>query len=78
MDTIKRILIFLFSLIGLFIFYIVIMVKLEVMAQQTEAKVQKMSADVTWEGFLYQKTVETVVQDRELNTENGQDNENAQ
>ena len=64
MDDIKRALIFLFSVIGLFIFYMVIMVKIEVMAQQTEAKVQKVSADITWEDFLYQKTVDSLIKDR--------------
>ena len=65
MDNIKKALIFVFSIAGLAIFYLVIMVKLEVMAEETQAKIQKMSADVTWEGYLYQKTLDTMSRHQE-------------
>lgn len=55
---------FLLTVIGLGIFYIVLMTKLEVMAQQTEASIHKMSADMAWENYLYQQTLRRVGQNQ--------------
>ena len=52
-DKVSRGLTFLFAVIGIGIFYFVLMTKLEVMARQTEAKVHKLSADLAWEDYLY-------------------------
>lgn len=73
MDNIKKALIFLFALIGLFIFYLVITVKIEVMAQQTEAKVQTTAAGVAWEGYLFQKTLDKVMENQQ-NSQDSQEN----
>lgn len=73
MDNIKRALIFLFAVIGLFIFYLVIAVKIEVMVQQTEAKVQLTSASVEWEGYLFQKTLDQMTQRPEEPREESQE-----
>ena len=73
MDNIKKALIFLFTLIGLFIFYLVITVKIEVMAQQTEAKVQATAANVEWEGYLFQKTLDKVTEHQQ-NSQDSQEN----
>ncbi len=70
MDNIKKALIFLFAVIGLFIFYLVIAVKIEVMAQQTQAKVQMMSASVEWEGYLFSKTLDKITENQEAPQEN--------
>ncbi|MFA5059415.1 MAG: hypothetical protein WC676_02170 [Candidatus Omnitrophota bacterium] len=64
MDNIKKALTFLFAIIGLLIFYTVMMVKLEVAAQQTQAHIQQLSADLNWEDFLYQNAVYTVAEER--------------
>ncbi len=54
---VSRSLTFLLTVIGLGIFYIVLMTKLEVMAQQTEANVKKFSADLDWENYLYDQAI---------------------
>ena len=66
MDTsgVSKALTFLLTVIGLGIFYIVIMTKLEVMAQQTQASIQKYSADLAWENYLYDQTVLKTAQQR--------------
>ena len=66
MDTsgVSKALTFLLTVIGLGIFYIVIMTKLEVMAQQTQASIQKYSADLAWENYLYDQTVLNTAQQR--------------
>ena len=65
MDNIQKAVVFFFVAIGLFIFYSVIMTKLEVMAHEAKAKVEKLSADVDWDSFRYQKAVQSVIEAKE-------------
>ena len=51
MENIQKGLIFLFAAIGLYIFYSVIMYKLDVMATETKAKIEETSSDMQWEDY---------------------------
>lgn len=64
MDNMKRALIFLIGAVGIVIFYSVMMVKLDVVAEQTKARINKLSSDLAWEDFQYQNTVTTIAEMR--------------
>ncbi len=51
MDNIQKGLVFLFAVIGIYIFYSIIMFKLDVMATETKAKIESVSADIDWENY---------------------------
>ena len=61
MDDIKKTLTLVFTVIGILIFYSVIMAKVEVMSREAEAKLKKVEADVVWHGFLYKKAIEETI-----------------
>ena len=56
-DHVKRGLTFLFLNLGIMIFAVVIFTKLDVMAKKVESQTQEVSADISWQGYLYHKTV---------------------
>ena len=60
-DNVKRGLTFLFLNIGIVIFAVVIFIKLDVMAKKVESDTQAVAADVGWQGYLYHKTVLTIL-----------------
>ena len=68
-ENIQKALTFICVVIGLGIFYLMILTKLEVLANETKAKVLKQSADESWEGYLYQKTVDSIIEEKESDTE---------
>ena len=51
-----------FAIIGLVIFYSIIMVKIDLAAKEADAKLKKISADVSWHGFLYKKTMDEILE----------------
>ena len=51
MDNIQKGLIFLFAAIGIYIFYSIVMYKLDVMATEAKAKIESVSADIEWESY---------------------------
>ncbi len=63
MDNLRKALTFLFAAIGLVIFYWVILVKVEVMAEQTKAHVEKTSAVLGWEDYLYDRALDAAAQE---------------
>ena len=68
-DNIRKAIMFIFLVIGIGIFYTILMTKLEVMAEETNARVQKSAADIAWGDFLYQKATEARIKSRETQAE---------
>jgi len=64
MDDLKKALTFVLTIVGLIIFYSVIVVKIDIMAHETNARIQKLSADISWHGFLYQRAVNTILEEK--------------
>ena len=50
----------LFVFIGVYIFYTVIMLKIEIVGQQTEAYIQKVSSELEWEDYLHQEALKKI------------------
>ena len=63
-DNLRKALTFFFVAVGLWIFYVVVMTKLEVMTEETKAKVLRKSAEDSFEDFLYQKTVDSIAEEK--------------
>lgn len=61
----KKALAFGLCILGLLIFYGVLTTKLDVMADQARANVEKISSDAQWESLLYKKAIHEVVQSRQ-------------
>ena len=55
MGDISKALSFLFLSIGMAIFAMVLLMKIDVMTQGAKADVQSLSADLSWEEYLYQQ-----------------------
>jgi len=68
-DNTKKAITLLFLVAAVGMFFFIIMMKLEVMEQQTEAKMQHLSADLRWENYLYHKAVLSVIEQRKLEAE---------
>ena len=66
-DNVKRGLTFLFLNLGIMIFAVVIFTKLDVMAKKVESQTQELSAEIGWQGYLYHKTVLTVLNKTKAN-----------
>lgn len=62
-DNLRKTLTFIFTIIGIIIFYVVISTKIRVMADETKAKVLKKSADDDWENFLEERMGEPTAQE---------------
>ena len=53
----KKFLIFVLVIMGILIFYGVIMLRVDVLAREADAKMHKISADMEWHGYLLQKAM---------------------
>ncbi len=51
MDNLQKGLIFLFAAVGIYIFYTIVMFKLDVMATQTKARLENTSTDMKWKDY---------------------------
>ena len=69
-DNVKRGITFLFLNLGIMIFAVVIFTKLDVMAKKVESQTQAVSADIGWQGYLYHKTVLTILNQTNQTKEN--------
>ena len=60
-DFLQKALVFLFGAVGMGIFFLIILIRLDVMTKQAEADTKVFSAEGDWEGYLYQKTAREVL-----------------
>ena len=60
-EILKRGLIFLFLNIGIFIFGIVVLTKINMAQKDAETQTQQVSSDVDWQAYLYHKTMLNVL-----------------
>lgn len=67
MDSIRKGLAFLLLSVGMGIFTLVILMKVDAFAQKAEADTKLLSADLDWEGYLYQQTARKVLSERNSN-----------
>ncbi len=67
MDSIRKGLAFLLLSVGMGLFALVILMKVDAFAQKAEAETQQLSADLDWEGYLYQQTARKVLRARNSN-----------
>lgn len=64
MDNLSRGLTLLFLAAGVGIFFTIIMIKVDVLAEKAKAEVKEVSAEMEWQGYLYQQTAKYVIQER--------------
>lgn len=55
-ESLRKTLTFVFSIIGIIIFYVVISTKIRVMADETKSRVLKKAAEDDWENFLEKRS----------------------
>lgn len=60
-DHIKKALTFLFLNIGIFIFAIVMFVKIDAMSHKIQAEIQTLSADLDWGNFKHRRAVQNTL-----------------
>ncbi len=60
-DFLQKAFIVLFGAIGVGIFFLIILLKLDIMTKKAEADTKNFSAEADWEGYLYQKTAREVL-----------------
>ncbi len=60
-ENVKKGLTFLFLNLGIVIFAIVILTKIDVMAKKVEGQTQELSAEIDWQNYLYHKTVLNII-----------------
>lgn len=58
-DDLQRTLIFVLTVVGIFIFFSVLLIRIELMASQTEAKINLLSAQMDWDHYLTRKAVQS-------------------
>ncbi len=63
-ENIKKALTFLFLNIGIFIFAVVIFMKIDAMSQKIHAEVQSLSVDLDGEGFKHHQAVQNILKER--------------
>ena len=64
MDNFSKALVFLFLAMGVGIFLMVVMMKVDVFAAKVKAEVKSNAAELDWEGYLYHQTVQNVIKSR--------------
>ena len=55
---------FLFLAVGVGIFFMVIMVKIDVFTYKVQAEMKSNAAELDWQGYLYDQTVQNIVKSR--------------
>ena len=61
MDNFSKALTFLFLAIGTGIFLMIVMIRVDVFAQKTDAEMKSTAAEMDWQGYLYQQTVQNIL-----------------
>ena len=65
MDGFKKAITLVLTIAGIIIFYSVISAKIDLMAREAEAKIEKLSSEVSWYGFLHEKAAMTILENQE-------------
>lgn len=69
-ENIRKAVAFVLAVVGLLIFYTVLMMKIETFAHETNAKVQRLSSEFVWEDFRHQNTVHSIIEKNERESVN--------
>ena len=69
MDNVSKALALLFIAIGSGIFLLILIIKLDVVSRKAEARVQEVSTETQWQGYLFQKAAQEAMMQRDLKVE---------